>query len=259
MDSMDSMMRVCSKDGCEMKHYAKGFCAPHYRQIPEVRLRRNKSNKKYNSKPESKLRRNKYIKKYNSKPENKLKKKEYDRKYVTRPEVKLRHKEYMKNYRLKPEVKLKEKQNRDNPENKLKKKEYQKKYNSKPESKLKRIKRQSRPENKLKNKIYQQQHPEVNLKSQRKHFKKLCSVLGIFPTVKLHQLYISWSKTVRKILGNYCHVCGSTKQIEIHHIFHKVKYPLLSLNENNGIPLCRFCHYQAHGKLLIQPLQNFPS
>ena len=195
MDSMDSMMRVCSKDGCERKHYAKGFCRLHYRQLPE----------------------------------NKLKIKEYDKKYTSKPEVKLKRKKY----NSRPEVKLKQK-------------EHNKKYKSKPENKLKR-------------KEYDKQHPEISLKSQKKLFKKLCSVLGIFSTVKLHQLYISWSKTVRKTLGNYCHVCGSTKQIQVHHIFHKMKYPLLSLNENNGIPLCWVCHQQAHGKLLIQPLKNFPS
>ncbi len=199
MDSMDSMMRVCSIDGCEKKYCAKGLCQRHYRQLPEVKLRRKEIDKKYESKPESKLKRKERRKRYSSKPESKLKRKKYDKKY------------------------------------------------------------ESKPESKLKQKEYRQKHPEVNVKAQKKYFKKLSNELGLFPTVKLHQLYISWSKTIRKILGNYCHVCGSTKQIQVHHIFHKMKYPLLSLNENNGIPLCKLCHYQTHGKLLIQPLQNFPS
>ena len=238
MDSMYSMMRVCSIDGCEKKYHGKGKCLSHYLKEYRKTSEGKAKAKEYSSKPEVKLKRKEYNKKYSSKPENKLKKKEYD-----------------KQYNSKPEVKLKKKEHKSTPEYRL----TVKKYNVRPEVKLKKKEYQSKPENKLKRKEYDKQHPEVSLKAQKKQFKKLCSVLGIFPTVKLQSLYISWSKTVKKILGNYCHVCGSTEQIQIHHIFHKMKYPLLSLNENNGIPLCKLCHCHVHGKLLIQPLQNFPS
>ena len=100
-------------------------------------------------------------------------------------------------------------------------------------------------------KEYHKQHPEVGLKSKQKQFKKLSNELGIFPYNKIPMALYSWSKTVKKIHGNYCDVCGITKGIEVHHIFHKANYPLLSLNENNGIPLCKLCHLQAHGRMLF--------
>ena len=118
----------------------------------------------------------------------------------------------------------------------------------KKEREKKRLKKR---EEKAKKKEYRKQHPEVFLKSKQKLFKKLSNELGVFPFTKIPMVLYSWSKTVKKIHGDYCQVCGSIKQIEVHHIFHKVKYPLLSLNENNGIPLCHLCHLQAHGKMLF--------
>ena len=171
--------------------------------------------------PESRLRQKKYKKEYDSKPENKLYKKKFNKKYNAKPENKLRQKEYDS----KPENKLYRKEYRDRPENKLRQKKYGKEYSK--------------------------QHPEIGLKSHQKIFKKLSNELGIFPYNKIPMALYSWSKTVKKIHGNHCDVCGITKGIEAHHIFHKMKYPLLSLNENNGIPLCHLCHLQAHGKMLI--------
>ena len=202
------VVRVCSVEGCESKHIAKGLCEFHYRQLPENKLKR---------------------KEYRSKPENKLKKQEH----ASKPERKLKKKESNKKYESKPENKLKRKERDSKPERKL----YQKEYKNKPEIKLRA-------------KEYNKQHPEIGLKSQQKLFKKLGKILG-YPPKQMPMLYYSWAKTVKKILGNYCHICGSIKQIEVHHIFHKVKYPLLSLNESNGIPLCKLCHLQADGKMLF--------
>ena len=241
------VVRTCSVEGCEMKYHAKGLCKLHYRQLPENKLKMKEYNKQHYAKPENKLKK----KERDSKPENKLKKKEH----ASKPENKLKKKEYDKKYESKPKRKLKRKEYNSKPENKLNKKEYNKEYRSKPERKLKKKEYDSKPENKLRakeyNKEYKKQHPEVGLKSQQKQFKKLSNELGIFPYNKIPMALYSWSKTVKKIHGNHCDVCGITKGIEVHHIFHKVKYPLLSLNENNGIPLCKLCHLQAHGKMLF--------
>ena len=47
-----------------------------------------------------------------------------------------------------------------------------------------------------------------------------------------------------------CHICGARKAdgaaITAHHIFFRSKYPELSCNIANGIPLCKACHYEVH-------------
>lgn len=57
---------------------------------------------------------------------------------------------------------------------------------------------------------------------------------------------MSFNKLVKTILGNSCVICGSTHKLNIHHIFQKIKYPKLSLNTNNGIPLCKNHHLEIH-------------
>ena len=61
----------------------------------------------------------------------------------------------------------------------------------------------------------------------------------------------SWSKTVKKLYGKKCAICGSTEKIHSHHIFEKSKFPELSLNPYNGIPLCVQHHYEVHGQRLM--------
>mgnify|MGYP001190811446 CR=1 FL=1 len=48
-----------------------------------------------------------------------------------------------------------------------------------------------------------------------------------------------------------CQMCGGNQKLEAHHLLYRANYPLLSFNENNGILLCRMCHYHTHGKKLI--------
>lgn len=218
MDSMDSMMRVCSKDGCEMKHHGKGLCGLHYERQRAIDGDR-------------------------STPEYKAKAKERGKKYRERPEVKKRVKKYNKQYR----------QKHLNDHLISERKRYHENKNG-----LKEKKKLAGYEWKKKN--LQKWHLMV-IKSQKKRINEIAKDLSIplKQYMKIQYLYKTWSVEIKIINGNYCNICGSTKQVESHHIFHSIKYPLLSLNENNGIPLCRFCHYQAHGKLLIQPLQNFPS
>ncbi len=56
---------------------------------------------------------------------------------------------------------------------------------------------------------------------------------------------ISWSRTIRK-RDKTCKACDSKEQLIAHHIFYKKKYPRLSLNLNNGLTLCKKCHYETH-------------
>ncbi len=94
-------------------------------------------------------------------------------------------------------------------------------------------------------KVWQQNNPEKVLQNSIRYLTKL----GL--EFKLpHQPYLnalmSWTKSVRKLYGNHCAICGSTHGLNSHHIFPKSIHPLLSLNPNNGIPLCKEHHLEVH-------------
>ncbi len=42
----------------------------------------------------------------------------------------------------------------------------------------------------------------------------------------------------------YCHACGTTRKIELHHIIPRHIDPSKIFDENNLIPLCRCCHFR---------------
>ena len=56
----------------------------------------------------------------------------------------------------------------------------------------------------------------------------------------------SWSLIVKK-RDKICQICNSEENLIAHHLFYKSKYPKLALNKNNGITLCKDCHYEVHG------------
>jgi len=95
--------------------------------------------------------------------------------------------------------------------------------------------------------IYNQNNREKVNQWSKNYLNKLGQYLSITSS-KYKLLLINWSKLV-KIRDNYkCQICGSTKNLESHHIIYKKNYPLLSFNINNGITLCRFkCHKEPHG------------
>lgn len=92
-------------------------------------------------------------------------------------------------------------------------------------------------------------NPEKYLKYKQTYYKKHSDQIGIdgfdFASALWH-----WRLTVRKRDKN-CQVCGD-KNIECHHIFYLSKYPKLSLNENNGIVLCKKHHRELHK---LNPMQ----
>jgi hypothetical protein len=88
-------------------------------------------------------------------------------------------------------------------------------------------------------------HPEVGLKSGIKHLTKYGLEFKL-PAYQYQWAINSWSKTVRKLVGEYCSICGSDVGLNSHHIFPKATHPKLSLNINNGIPLCKEHHDEVH-------------
>ena len=55
-----------------------------------------------------------------------------------------------------------------------------------------------------------------------------------------------WAKAVKERDGNKCKVCGSTENLNSHHIETKAGVPELATDVDNGITLCRVCHRIAH-------------
>lgn len=55
-----------------------------------------------------------------------------------------------------------------------------------------------------------------------------------------------WCAAVLKKQGAYCHYCGTTHNIDVHHIWTKKSHPEWRYNVANGIPLCRDCHIAVH-------------
>jgi len=90
------------------------------------------------------------------------------------------------------------------------------------------------------------------LKSQIKYLTKLGKELKL-PYRQFSYALQSFNLIVRKQKGNQCGVCGSLDRVTIHHLFYKYWYPQLSLNVNNGIPLCKIHHNEIHYKFSKSP------
>lgn len=98
---------------------------------------------------------------------------------------------------------------------------------------------------KRRNKKWNDENPEKVLQYDIKRLTKLGLEFKL-PSQKYAYALGSWTKVVRNTLGNLCLVCDSIIGLNIHHIFPKTKHPKLSLNPNNGIPLCKIHHKEIH-------------
>lgn len=110
--------------------------------------------------------------------------------------------------------------------------------------------RKQRDSNPGKHSMYQkkskQKYPEKQLKYLMNHFRKYGKVFDLSDKEYQYALF-HWSRTVKKIIGKSCIICG-IQPTQSHHIFHRAKYPKLSLNVNNGVPLCVIHHNEVHDK-----------
>ena len=98
------------------------------------------------------------------------------------------------------------------------------------------------------NKKYRKEHPEKKLESDKKSLDKLLTKSNyphIKGTLELESAYRSWANSVKKRDDYECVICGGEGKIA-HHLFHKSKYPNISLNVENGITLCNSCHGEYH-------------
>lgn len=165
--------------------------------------------------------------------------KEYRKKYN------LENKEKIREYRLKNKIRIVEQHKEWHQNNK----ERIKKHQLKNRDKVLKYKKKHYLKNKeiliIKSKIWAKNNPEKMLEIQIRQMTKLGFPFKIPPQQYAYAL-TSWSKTVKHLGNGLCQVCNMKSEIS-HHIVHKSKYPELSLNVNNGIPLCKKCHYEVHG------------
>lgn len=65
----------------------------------------------------------------------------------------------------------------------------------------------------------------------------------------------AWKKKrreIKRIYNGKCALCGSTLNVEAHHIIPLAVLPQLRLDNNNIILLCSHCHKLAHNGLVSQ-------
>ena len=98
---------------------------------------------------------------------------------------------------------------------------------------------------------YRKKNPQVPLKSYLKSLNKISSEVSLTAS-KYSKILKYWSLSVKKRDDYTCQICECKNNLISHHIFYKALYPKLSLNINNGITLCRGCHYEIHGKCIMR-------
>lgn len=209
---------------CGGKYWAKDLCKNHYEQTPEAKARTKRSKAKPENKERHRIRLKKYYKK-------------------NRDTLLLKMRERYRN--LTPEQKEKEKIRSQERNKNGEYKEYHHKNKDvrNKESKKWHMKNPDYRSN------WQKENPKKCLENSLRHLKN---------AAKPFELSISGYKLALKIWHDViekrdivCQMCGGNQKLEAHHLLYRANYPLLSFNENNGILLCRMCHYHTHGKKLI--------
>lgn len=212
-----------------LKHY--------YKNREKILVQR----KEYQTRPEVKER----IKQYRKDNKEQIHQRHIE--YESRPEVKTRRAEYWKEH----QISNKKYPSQDPILISMRNKSYRESHKEEHKA-SNRIEYHKNPQKKMiKNTQWKKDHPKewnkIVLKSQTKYLKSLSNELDIKPFTKIPYLYSAWSNTVKSKFGGLCQICY--KQADhTHHIFHKGKYPKLSLNINNGIPLCIVHHNEVHFK-----------
>lgn len=77
-----------------------------------------------------------------------------------------------------------------------------------------------------------------------KYYQKVGSIFGL--TASQYEWALkSWSVSVRERDLQICVNCGSTEDLQAHHIIPKKERPDLALDLNNGITYCLPCHKET--------------
>jgi len=99
-------------------------------------------------------------------------------------------------------------------------------------------------------KLYRKNNSEQRLKSAIKYHAKYGQSFNLkaYPYKWALQ---AWTNSIMKRDKKNCQICQQEAK-ESHHILHKQFYPELSLLINNGMSLCKKCHYEVHGVFITR-------
>ena len=75
----------------------------------------------------------------------------------------------------------------------------------------------------------------VESKAKKKNTQKIRNTPGVN----------SWKHKVKE-RDKVCQCCGSSGQLEVHHVMPLAEYPMLASDIHNGIVLCQECHRDYH-------------
>jgi 5-methylcytosine-specific restriction endonuclease McrA len=96
---------------------------------------------------------------------------------------------------------------------------------------------------------YKRQWNKDNSEKCLKHKLKYQAKIGKFFDLNSIEYGVAlhcWARVVRKRDNHTCKICNSNENPVAHHILYKKQYPKLSLDIDNGVTMCRECHYDFH-------------
>lgn len=59
---------------------------------------------------------------------------------------------------------------------------------------------------------------------------------------------VEWKRLVKERDGYICQICGTDEVLQVHHIYSWQNFPDKRFEIENGITLCRTCHWETHKK-----------
>lgn len=199
------MGRSCTK--CDKKHYAKDLCKNHYESSDEYRGKRNE--RKYGQTERVKN----YMKNWhNEHRDSELKRMKERRENLTLEQIE--------------SERLRGKQRTANGEHKD--------YHTRNRIKRNADSKQWHLDNPTYRSEWAKANPIKRLRIEQRYDKKHSN---FYNKIQLK----SWGDFIKYIFPR-CINCGSTKQLEAHHILPRAQFPELALAPDNGVTLCKKCH-----------------
>lgn len=68
-------------------------------------------------------------------------------------------------------------------------------------------------------------------------------------TGRVSHEYRQWRRQVLERDNFTCQNCGNKKNLHVHHLLQYAEYEDLRVDIDNGITLCKKCHYEVHSKM----------